>query len=157
MGADLPKRGEQDKDPRFAVWALQDPGSDEAPGTPLDRIQIVKGWIEDGEQKEKVIDVERSRRRANVDPMTCETKGEGASQLCAVWRDRDFDPDQNAFYYARILESPTCRWSQHLCVEAGVSCDDPSTINPGFEDCCRADHQPVIQERAWTSPIWYSP
>lgn len=157
MGGDLPNRSKKDGDPRFAVWALQDPGTDGAPGTPLQRIQVVKGWVEDGEMKEKVIDVAGGKNRASVDPNTCEQKGDGASQLCSVWRDRDFEPDQNAFYYARVVENPTCRWSQHLCVDAGVDCKDPTTITPGFEACCRADHQPVIQERAWTSPIWYKP
>lgn len=157
MGGDLPTRGEQDKDPSFAVWALQDPGTDAAPGTPLQRIQIVKGWVEDGVAREKVIDVAGGKNRASVDLETCEPRGDGASQLCNVWRDRDFEPNQNAFYYARVLENPTCRWSQHLCVDAGVNCKDPSTITSGFEACCSPGHEPVIQERAWTSPIWYTP
>jgi len=157
MGGDLPPRNKKSGDPRFAVWALQDPGTDGAPGTPLQRIQIVKGWVEDGEMKEKVVDVAGRKNRASVDTNTCEPKGDGATQLCSVWRDRDFEPAQNAFYYARVLENPTCRWSQHLCVDAGVDCKDPSTITRGFEACCRPDHEPVIQERAWTSPIWYRP
>ena len=157
MGGDLPARGEDDGDPRFAVWALQDPGTDDAPGTKLQRIQIVKGWVEDGETKEKVIEVAGGRNRASVDPQTCEPKGDGHAQLCSVWRDRDFEPDQNAFYYARVVENPTCRWSQHLCVEAGVDCRKPETITAGYEACCSPDHEPVIQERAWTSPIWYTP
>ncbi len=157
MGADLPARGKKDGDPSFAVWALQDPGTDDAPGTPLQRIQIVKGWVEDGEAREKVIDIAGRKNRASVDLETCEPKGDGAAQLCSVWRDRDFEPDQGAFYYARVIENPTCRWSQHLCVDAGVNCEDPSTITSGFEGCCSPRHEPVIQERAWTSPIWYSP
>jgi len=157
MGADLPGRGADDGDPRFAVWALQDPGSDEYPGTPLQRVQIVKGWVEDGDVKEKVIDVAGRKNSASVDLETCEPQGEGARQLCSVWRDKDFEPDQHAFYYARVLENPTCRWSQQLCVAAGVRCDDASTITAGYENCCRPDHKRVVQERAWTSPIWYSP
>ena len=94
MGGDLPARGESDGDPSFAVWSLQDPGTDDAPGTPLERIQIVKGWLEDGETKEKVVDVVGRKGRASVDPSTCERKGDGASQLCQVWRDREFAPDQ---------------------------------------------------------------
>jgi len=157
MGGDLPGREEGDGDPRFAVWAMQDPGTDGAPGTALQRIQIVKGWVEEGEMKEKVIDVAGEKNRASVDPSTCEQKGDGATQLCSVWRDLDFEAEQNAFYYARVVENPTCRWSQHLCVAAGVDCEDPSTVTSGYEGCCRADHEPIIQERAWTSPIWYKP
>jgi hypothetical protein len=157
MGADLPAPAADAGDPSFAVWALQDPGTDEAPGTALQRIQIVKGWVEGGEMKEKVIDVAGGDNGASVDPETCEPTGEGARQLCSVWRDKDFEPEHNAFYYARILENPTCRWSQQLCVEAGVRCDDPATVTAGYEGCCRADHVPVVQERAWTSPIWYTP
>jgi hypothetical protein len=157
MGGDLPTPGEDAKDPTFAVWALQDPGTDEYPGTALQRVQIVKGWVEGGRTREKVVDVAGGRNGASVDLETCEPKGTGESQLCAVWRDKDFESEQNAFYYARVLENPTCRWSQQLCVEAGVRCDDPSTITAGYEGCCHEDHQPVIQERAWTSPIWYRP
>ncbi len=156
MGADLPARG-SGGDPRFAVWAMQDAGTDDSPGTPLERIQIVKGWVEDGKTKEKVIDVAGHQGRASVDLASCEPRGEGRSQLCRVWRDRDFDPEQHAFYYARVLENPTCRWSQHLCVEAGVDCEDPSTVTAGYEGCCHPSHVSVIQERAWTSPIWYQP
>ena len=157
MGGDLPARSEAEDDPRFAVWALQDPGTDDAPGTPLERIQIVKGWVEDGKTREKVIDVAGGENRASVDTSTCERRGEGHAQLCSVWRDRDFEPEQNAFYYARVVENPTCRWSQHLCVEAGVDCAKPETITAGYEACCAPEHEPVIQERAWTSPIWYRP
>ncbi|MAG29265.1 MAG: hypothetical protein CL908_00030 [Deltaproteobacteria bacterium] len=157
MGSDLPKLSGRQADPTFAVLALQDPGTDASPGTPLARVQIVKGWVEGGETREKVVDVVGEKNRASVDLETCETTGEGHRQLCTVWRDSEFDPDQSAFYYARVLENPTCRWSQHLCVEAGIDCDDPSTIANGFEGCCSERHQPVIQERAWTSPIWYEP
>jgi hypothetical protein len=157
MGADLPARSKKDGDPSFAVWALKDPGTDEAPGTALQRIQIVKGWVEDGEAREKVLDVAGSKNEAGVDVDTCEPTGQGAAQLCSVWRDRDFEPEQSAFYYARVLENPSCRWSQHLCVDAGVNCADPSTVTAGFEECCSPRHEPIIQERAWTSPIWYTP
>ncbi|MEZ4331180.1 MAG: DUF3604 domain-containing protein [Myxococcota bacterium] len=156
MGGDL-AAGPAEGAPTFAVWALQDPGTASLPGTPLRQIQIVKGWLEDGETREQVIDVATAPGQASVDLKTCETSGRGAGQLCSVWRDDDFDPQQNAFYYARVLENPTCRWSQRLCIEAGVDCAKPETVTAGYEGCCRQDHVPVIQERAWTSPIWYTP
>ena len=157
MGGDLPKRPADASAPRFAVSALQDPGTDSHPGMPLQRIQIVKGWVEDGASREKVFEVAGGDNDASVDTATCRPSGEGAASLCSVWEDPEFDPKQRAFYYARVLENPTCRWSQQLCVSAGVVCSDPSTITRGFEGCCAEDHRPVIQERAWTSPIWYAP
>ena len=156
MGADL-KHGPAGQSPTFAISALKDPGTRARPGTPLERIQIVKGWVAGGKSHEAVVDVVSSGHSASVDLATCEARGQGAGQLCSVWRDRDFDPAQNAFYYARVLENPTCRWSQRLCLEAGVKCSDPATITPGYEGCCSERHVPVIQERAWTSPIWYTP
>jgi len=156
MGADLPK-GPAGGAPTFVVSAQKDPGSPARPGTPLRSIQIVKGWVEQGRAHEQVVDVVTAPGRASVDLASCEASGEGAGQLCQVWRDPDFDPAEEAFYYARVLENPTCRWSQRLCVAAGVRCGDPATIGPGYEGCCSDRHVPVIQERAWTSPIWYTP
>jgi hypothetical protein len=143
--------------PRLVVSALMDPGTPDRPGTPLQRIQIVKGFRRGGESLEQVIDVAGGENGASVDAQTCEPRGEGAAALCGVWTDPDFDPAEPAFYYARVLENPTCRWSQLLCLEADVACDDPATIGAGFEGCCAPEHRPVIQERAWTSPIWYTP
>ena len=157
MGSDLPDRKAGDATPRFAVWALKDPGAPGSAGTPLQRVQIVKGWLEDGKPRERVYDVAGEANDARVDLATCELRGTGESQLCDVWEDPDFDADEHAFYYARVLENPTCRWSQKLCVDAGVRCEDPSTIGPGYEACCSERHVPTVQERAWTSPIWYEP
>jgi hypothetical protein len=74
-----------------------------------------------------------------------------------VWSDPDFDAEQRAFYYARVLENPVCRWSQKLCVEAKVNCLRPDKVHPGFAACCSKTHRKVVQERAWSSPIWYTP
>jgi hypothetical protein len=74
-----------------------------------------------------------------------------------VWRDDDFDPALSAFYYARVVENPTCRWSARVCLASGVDCRDPAKVPEGFEPCCSAEHAWTIQERAWTSPIWHAP
>jgi hypothetical protein len=158
MGGRLGEPPTRDAAPTFVVSALADPGTAEAPGTPLQRVQIVKGWATDDATYERVYEVAGDADNgAGVDLLTCEPHGEGSTALCSVWRDPDFDPGQSAFYYARAVENPTCRWSQKLCRAAGVRCDDAETIAPGFEDCCAESHRPVIQERAWTSPIWYRP
>jgi hypothetical protein len=143
--------------PRFAVQALQDPGSAAQPGIPLQRIQIVKGWLEDGAAHERVIEVAGGPNDAGVDLASCEAQGAGHARLCAVWSDPDFDPRVPAFWYARVLENPSCRWSQHVCAAARVDCGNPDTIGPGLAGCCDPLHRPTVQERAWTSPIWYAP
>ena len=157
MGGDLPPRPESVKAPVFAVSALQDPGSSKYPGTPLERIQIIKGWVEKGKAHEKVFEVAGGANGATVDTKTCRTKGSESASLCSVWQDPEFDPDERAFYYVRVLENPTCRWSQQLCVEAGVTCGEESTLKPGYEACCMESIPKTVQERAWTSPIWYAP
>ena len=159
MGGDLPPwRAGATAAPSFAVSALRDPGTAKQPGTPLQRIQIVKGWVEGSELHERVVEVTGTPDNgASVDLDTCMPSGPGHDGLCAVWRDSEFDASEHAFYYARVVENPTCRWSQKLCNARGVNCDDPETISEGLEPCCSATHRPVIQERAWTSPIWYRP
>jgi hypothetical protein len=116
MGGTLPALPEgESPSPKFFISALQDPGSEGAPGTPLERIQVVKGWVDDnGEAQEKVFDVAGGDRPASVNLNTCATSGEGYATLCTVWTDPEFDPAQRAFYYARILENPVCRWSTLL-------------------------------------------
>ncbi|MBM4242904.1 MAG: DUF3604 domain-containing protein [Deltaproteobacteria bacterium] len=159
MGGDLraPTAGTATA-PSFVVRAERDGGTPERPGTALQRIQIVKGWIENGAARERVFDVAGDARSgAGVDPTTCATSGPGAEALCAVWQDPDFDPAQRAFYYARVLENPTCRWSTWICNAAGVRCEDPATVADGFEGCCDASYPKTVPERAWTSPIWYAP
>jgi uncharacterized protein DUF3604 len=155
MGGELQGGGEA---PSFLVAASKDAGTADSPGMPLQRIQIIKGWVDaGGKAHEKVIDVAGDGDNgASVDLRSCEPNGNGFAELCAVWKDEEFNPQQDAFYYSRVVENPSCRWSQRMCVAAGVDCSDPSTIGKGYSGCCAADHRPVVQERAWSSPIWYS-
>ena len=152
MGGDLPAAPSGATAPTFVVWAAKDPdfGS-------LDRIQIVKGWTKDGQSFEKVYDVVWSGDRepepntgqvpplpSTVDLTTATyTNEHGATELIKVWTDPDFDSDLHAFYYARVLEIPTPRWTTVQAVRLGVDIPDvvPATV----------------QERAWSSPIWYAP
>ncbi len=151
MGGDLhPRSGAGG--PTFMVYALRDPI-----GANLDRIQIVKGWLDaDGKTHEKVYDVAWSSGRepdakgllpavgntVNVKAANW-TNTIGASELGTVWADPDFDPKQHAFYYARVIEIPTPRWIVYDAFRYGVD------IPEGAET--------VHQERAYTSPIWYTP
>jgi len=154
MGGDLPQKPSGAKAPTFAVWALKDPHSGN-----LDRIQIVKGWADPGNgyPKEAVYDVAWSDDR-NPDAKTGKLPPVGTTvdiekatydnsigdaQLSVVWTDPDFDPATKAVYYVRVLEIPTPRWSTYDAVRLGVA---PSDGVP-----------PTIQERAYSSPIWYTP
>lgn len=150
MGGDLV--GRRDGAPKFLVWAVQDPA-----GTRLQRVQVIKGWLEDGRPMEQVYDaacsdglpVDAKTHRcpdngAAVEVKDCSiTKDKGASELKTLWSDPDFDARQRAFYYVRVLENPTCRWSTWDAVRAGTA--------------PRADLPTTIQERAWSSPIWFVP
>jgi hypothetical protein len=154
--------------PDFVVYAAKDPGTAENPGTGLQRIQIVKGWVDAaGTTHERVYEVAGDANAPrDVDPVTCRPAVPGAAELCAAWQDPEFDPTQRAFYYARVLEMPTCRWNVSLCRQLGV---DPlsadcaaQAADKDLEDCCLGPANdpsidPVTQERAWTSPIWYRP
>jgi hypothetical protein len=135
--------------PRLVVSALRDAGTSAQPGTPLERVQIVKGWVADGVAHERVYDVAGAAAVGGVDAATCALAPGGFDSLCGVWRDPDFDPAAHAFYYARVLETPSCRWNAWACAGlAGdarpASCDDPAVPK-------------TIQERAWTSPVFYRP
>jgi len=145
--------------PAFLVMATADAGTAANPGTPLQRVQVVKGWIAaNGEFRERVIDVAGDAGNgASVDLSTCSPRGTGAVELCSVWTDSDFNPDERAYYYSRVLENPSCRWSQRICVDKGVDCARPETVGEGLEACCSPQHRKAIQERAWSSPIWYNP
>jgi hypothetical protein len=150
MGADLPPA--KTITPTFVVWAVKDPSS-----ANLDRIQIIKGWTKNGQSFEKIFDVAWSGdRKANkwsgrVPPIQSTvdlekatyTNTTGSTELKTVWTDPEFDASLHAFYYARVLEIPTPRWTLIQAVKAGIPPPDVVPLTG--------------QERAWTSPIWYTP
>ena len=150
MGGDLPAATSDA--PTFMVYALRD-----SIGANLDRIQIVKGWMDgNGKTHEKVYDVAWSDNRqpgANgklppvgntVDLEAANwTNTIGASELATVWTDPDFDPKLDAFYYARVIEIPTPRWILYDKVRLGANIPEGAKL--------------IHQERAYTSPIWYTP
>ena len=152
MGGDLRVRPESATAPNFMVYALRDPI-----GANLDRIQIVKGWLdEDGTTHEKVYDVAWSDERVldnkgklapvgnTVDAATATWANTiGAAELGTVWTDPDFDTGQKAFYYARVLEIPTPRWSTYDAFRYDIDLPEGAPVS--------------TQERAYTSPIWYTP
>ena len=151
MGGDMRPR-EGDAAPSFMIYALRDPI-----GANLDRIQIVKGWLDtEGNLQEKVYDVAWSGDRApdgdgkvpavgnTVDLERASwTNTIGTSELMTVWTDPDFDPAERAFYYARVLEIPTPRWVVYDKVRFGIELPEEAQL--------------VHQERAYSSPIWYTP
>jgi hypothetical protein len=135
--------------PVFVVSALRDAGTAARPGSLLQRVQIVKGWIEGGVAHQEVFDIAGGANDAAVDTSSCVQSGPGASELCATWVDPTFAEGQRAFYYARVLENPSCRWSTFVCNGLAdgakpASCNDLAAPK-------------TIQERAWTSPIWLQP
>jgi len=150
MGGDL-SAAPAGKAPSFLVWALRDANS-----APLQRLQIVKGWVEGASTKEQVFDVACSDgltpdakthrcpdNGAKVNLSDCSiSQDKGAAELSTTWTDPDFNPAASAFYYVRVLENPVCRYSQFDAIKLGV------THPAGFPA--------TIQERAWSSPIWYA-
>jgi hypothetical protein len=154
MGADLKPMplGGKGTAPSFVVWAVKDPASGN-----LDRVQVIKGWTQNGQSFEKIYDVVWSgdrkadkwtgrvpaiRSTVDLEKATY-TNDVGSAELKTVWTDPDFDPSQHAFYYARVLEIPTPRWTLIQAVKAGLPPPDVVPLTG--------------QERAWTSPIWYTP
>jgi hypothetical protein len=146
MGGEMEASGET---PAFIVWAAGDPR-----GAPLQRMQVIKGYIKDGQPQERIYDVACSDGMT-PDPAThrCPDNGArvnlsdcsisrdvGDSEMLALWQDPDYDAAVDAFYYTRVLENPTCRWSTWDAIREGV---EP-----------RADLHKTLQERAWSSPIW---
>ena len=145
--------------PVIAVSAMADPGTVARPGTGLQVLQLVKGWLgKDGKPHSRVVDVAGDRDNgARVDTDSCEASGPGSGSLCSVWRDPDFDPSVPTFYYARVIENPVCRWSTVLCNQADIDCAAEGAIAEAYSGCCDSSYPRVIQERAWSSPVWYKP
>jgi hypothetical protein len=153
MGGVLRSDATRENSPGFFVWATRDPLD-----APIQRVQMIKGWLDQqGQTQEKVVDiacvdgltVDPTTGRcpdngASVDLKTCSfSTGSGANELKTVWHDPEYDPDQSAFYYVRVLMNPTCRWSSYDAIRLGRG-PDPRV-------------PPTIRERAWTSPIWLDP
>ena len=151
MGQDLAPS--ESKAPSFLIWAMRDKNA-----APLQRVQIIKGWVEQttGRPFEEVIDVACSDG-LTPDPLTnrCPDNGalvdisdcsissdRGTNEIKTVWTDESFDSAVKSFYYVRVLENPSCRWSTWDAVKNGTK--------------PREDLKQTIQERAWSSPIWYS-
>jgi hypothetical protein len=145
MGGRLSARPAAEARVRFAVQAHRDPE-----GAPLQRLQIVKAWYgTGGDFHQAVHDVARVPPGASVDPETCALRGPGADTMCATWSDPDFDPERAAVYYARVVENPSCRWTTWQCFALPPE---------GRPDACSDPRVPrTLQERAWTSPIWFAP
>ena len=150
-GGDL-KAASDGKTPRLMVQAMKDPD-----GANLDRVQIIKGWMDkDGKTHERIYDVACADNRA-IKARRCEkpvgttvdvqkatyNNSIGVAMLSAYWQDPEFDSKQSAFYYVRVLEIPTPRWSTYDAITLGIP--------------LRTDIPTTIQERGWSSPIWYSP
>ncbi len=177
MGGDITA---SENAPRFMVSAHKDSGTMQSPGTDLQRVQIIKGWVDgEGVTHEKVFDIAGDANNgATVDPQTCGRVGRGIQQSCTVWQDPGFKADQNSFYYVRVLENPSCRWSTLQCQAWGVNpfskdcaaqaeaasekAHDSGASGDVFGKCCinpdnESFYSPSIQERAWTSPVWYHP
>lgn len=151
MGGDLPAPPESASAPAFIIRAEADFGTDLHPGTPLQQMHIVKGWLtSDNEVREKVYTIAGDPENgATVDLETCTPVGEGFDSLCTVWTDPDFDPSLPAFYYVRVIENPVCRWTTWECLR--LDPDDRPEV------CYYEEIPKTIQERAWSSPIWYTP
>ena len=154
MGGDLPPMpsGGKGTAPTFVVWAVKDPAS-----ANLDRVQVIKGWTQNGQSFEKIFDVAWSGERkpdkwtgrvpaiqSTVDLTTATyTNSVGSTELKTLWTDPEFDASLHAFYYARVLEIPTPRWTLIQAVKSGLPPPDVVPLTG--------------QERAWSSPIWYTP
>ena len=134
----------------FVLIAQRDSGTAGHPGNLLQRAQIIKGWTDSkGDIHQQIINVAGGNNSATVNTQNCETQGPGHQQICAVWSDPNFDSEQHAVYYARVVENPSCRSTGWACSISDVS------KRPYW--CDSKEVELITQERAWTSPIWYEP
>ena len=147
MGGDLPEAA-GGAAPTFLAFAARDPA--DGAGL-LQQLQLIKGWVDaDGTGRYQVIPVAGSPDNgAGVDPVTGERSGDGNDSLCTVYRDEEFDPGLHAYYYLRVVENPSLRWSVHDCLRLAPE------ARPAV--CTDGSYPQAIQEMAWTSPIWYRP
>jgi hypothetical protein len=190
MGGVLTPDGIPDSPPSLLVWARQDPLDDPAYGrpqaVPLQRTEIVKGWVEGGELKTKTFPVAQSALPASDPNPDCTVEvATHPERLCSLWQDPEFVATQDAYYYARAFEIPTCRYTAWQCQvkapNAPVDCsqlDENGAFSGayamwrGYEGCCAIEREAdgqgfagaspttpfdTIQEIAWASPIWYEP
>lgn len=155
--------------PTLVVNAVADPIT----GHPLQRIEIIKGWVDaTGEGHVEVVAIAGDADAPSPAPDCTVPLRDEPERLCGRYTDPDFDPDERAFYYARVLENPSCRWNTWLCVDEEVDCDELSPVDgtfsgdlEGYEGCCDitregpvfrgTDRFDTIEERALTSPVFY--
>ena len=153
MGSDLSESLAAGGAPALMIRAMRDPD-----GANLDRVQVIKGWVDSkGEMQERVYDVVVSDGREIGEDGRCKEKvgstvnienatygnSIGDALMMAHWKDPDFDPKERAFYYVRVIEIPTPRWTAYDAARFGIEMPDEIPM--------------TIQERAYTSPIWYTP
>jgi hypothetical protein len=139
------RSGSSSVSPRFIALATRDPES-----SPLQRLQIIKGWIDAADKAHyQVFEIAGDAESAgSIDLATGDWRGPGHSSLCAVFEDPAFDASQPSYFYLRAVEVPSLRWSSRQCADLAVNERPPE---------CENDAPKMMQELAWTSPIWYRP
>ena len=191
MGGTLAEPPPRRKRPRFAIRAVKDPGTKDYPPSRLQRIQLIKGWINAaGEYRVQVQDVAgNSTAGSDVSTKECKPSEQGFDELCTVWEDENFEASEPAYYYVRALETPSCRWTTLQCNASKYDCKNPKreidkqccqpraglvgvkecanvqcpkkgdeSKSRKHERCCQGPKiDPLVQQRAWSSPVWYEP
>ena len=156
MGDDLPVQHNSAQAPVFVVHALPDIGASERAKAPLQTLQIIKGWVDDDDIKQqRVYTIAADDTVAGSDENTCAVPSSNPppSKMCKVWRDPDFNPERASVYYARVIQAPTCRYTHYQCQQLPKAERATHAICAGDERIAPK----MIRERAWTSPIWYTP